>query len=184
MYIYTLYFKQIAMASSDGIQNRSLIDPPNGNTPPLLSWDFAQQGFRNLVAKGRREQDAKILSEFAGKWGWSADLHALLELPYQALVLTDGQQQISWVNPGFSEMTGYPSNEALGRTPHFLQGGGTSRQSRKRIGQHLRKHLTVEETIVNYRKDGQAYKCQVKIIPLYNHRNTVTHYLALEREVA
>jgi hypothetical protein len=39
-------------------------------------------------------------------------------------------------------------------------------------------------SITNYRKNGEAYLCKVKIVPLYNKANQLTHYIAFEREVA
>ena len=40
------------------------------------------------------------------------------------------------------------------------------------------------ETVVNYRKNGETYLCQIKVVPLYNEVNELTHYLAFEKELA
>ncbi len=154
------------------------------STPPLLCWDLAQMGYRRQVVIGRRSQDRSILMQFAQKYGWTTDPSPLVDTLYEALVLTDNKQLISWVNPGFTEMTGYPTRFALGKTPGFLQGSGTCPEARHRIREKLNLHQIVTETLVNYRKNGEPYNCLVKIIPIFAGHHTVTHYLALEREVA
>jgi len=154
------------------------------STPPLLCWDLAQMGYLRQVESGKRVQDLLILKQFALKYGWTTDLSPLVEDPYETLVLTDNNQIIAWVNAGFNDMTGYPTRFAVGKTPGFLQGKGTCPEARLRIREKLCQHEIVTETIVNYRKNGEAYKCLVKIIPLFTGRQMVSHYLALEREVA
>ncbi len=153
-------------------------------TPPLLSWDIAQQGYWNLLEHGRRQQDHLVLEQFAQRYGWTSNARELLDAPYQALVLTDSRQIISWVNPGFKEMTGYPGQYALGKSPKFLQGNRTDPRTRQEIRERLSLQKPYAGTIVNYRKNGEAYKCVVKIIPLFNEQDALSHYLALEREVA
>ena len=154
------------------------------NAPPLLSWDFAQHGFHNLLEAMRRQQDRDMLDNLAKKYQWATNPLSMLETPYQALVLTDACQTISWVNQGFTEMTGYGRSYAMGRKPAFLQGAATSQESLEKIRQSLRNHRSVTETLVNYRKNGEPYTCEVKIIPLKNNQDCITHYLAFEREVA
>lgn len=154
------------------------------STPPLLSWDIAQFGYRKLMEQGLREQDHSNIRKLAMKHNWKNDIDKILKNPFEALVLTDSDQVITWVNPGFQAMTGYDSKFALGKTPKFLQGKATSLKSRQHIRERLSLEEPVSETLVNYRKNGNEYTCSVKIIPLFNKQNILTHYLALEREVA
>ena len=46
-------------------------------------------------------------------------LAAGLEEAANAVVLTDNQGTILWVNPAFTQMTGYPADEAIGRNPRL-----------------------------------------------------------------
>lgn len=81
------------------------------------------------------------------------------------LILTDNKQLISWVIPEFTKMTGYPTRFALGKTPGFLQGSGTCPETRQRIREKLSVHEIIAETILNYLKNGEPYKCLVMIVP-------------------
>ena len=102
---------------------------------------------------------------------------------YDALVVTDAQLTIKWVNPGFSDMTGYAKSYAIGKTPHFLQGEKTTDVSRKAIRKGLNNKVTFNQSVINYKKNGEEYLCEIKIIPLFDNQNQVTNYLAVEKEI-
>lgn len=131
----------------------------------------------------RVAKDLDSLLAFQDHYGWQIDLAALLRQPYEALIVTDPQQIIQWVNPGFTAMTGYSARFAVGRHPSFLQGPLTKEDSRTRIREALNDHQFAEETLYNYRKNGEGYACQVQIFPLHNQQGKKIHFIALEREV-
>lgn len=151
---------------------------------PLLSMDiFSSSHFRSLE-KGRKRMDLASLLIHDIEREWQFDHELILNRDYDALVLTDAHQTIKWVNKGFSKMTGYPSNYALGKQPKFLQGAGTEPEIRKRIREKLGKADIFSETVVNYRKNKEEYICDITIIPLVNRSLKLTHFLAIEKEVA
>ena len=102
---------------------------------------------------------------------------------YDALVITDLNQAIVWVNEGFTEMTGYHKKYALGKRPSFLQGAETSKMIKRQIKEQLVSHNCYKGAIVNYRKNGQAYRCQINIFPIYGSKGDPTHFIALEKEL-
>jgi PAS domain S-box-containing protein len=82
-------------------------------------------------------------------------------------------------------MTGYASHEIVGRKPNtVLHGSRTQVSEREFFRAQLKTGQTFSTHITNHRKNGEAYVCEVKIIPLYNASQQLTHYIALEREVA
>ncbi len=90
---------------------------------------------------------------------------------------------IIYVNPAFEQSTGYTSEEVLGKTPRILQGPETDKQALKRIKQALKQEKPVEETILNYQKDGTPYWLELKIFPLLDKNKKVTHFAAIQRDV-
>jgi PAS domain S-box-containing protein len=48
---------------------------------------------------------------------------AALESAGNAVVITDSSGNIEWVNPAFTKLTGYSSNEAIGKNPRILNSG-------------------------------------------------------------
>jgi PAS domain S-box-containing protein len=123
-----------------------------------------------------------VVKAFAEKENWKNEIDAIFnDTDFEALIITDADQKILWVNDGFSEMTGYSKKYALNKKPYFLQGANTSAKSRKRIRTKLKSLQPFTEIITNYQKDNTPYECEVKIIPMFNEG--ITHYLAIEKKV-
>lgn len=99
-------------------------------------------------------------------------------------VLTDLTRTILWTSNSFLSMTGYGNTEAIGRTPRMLQGPSTDRETLSWIQESLLRANPVKAELLNYRKGGETYLCHVQIDPLYDNQGQLTHFLAIEREVA
>lgn len=149
---------------------------------PLMSWDIFSVNYFKTIENFKIESDIKSVKAFAKKGKWKNEIDAIFEnQDFEALIITDADQNILWVNDGFTTMTGYSKKYALNKKPHFLQGTNTSVASRKNIRTKLSQLEPFTEIITNYRKDNSPYECEVKIIPMYNE--SVTHFLAIERKV-
>ena len=147
---------------------------------PLMSWDISNPAYGLRTKKMEELQALVQLSELNG---WEVNLKEELSVGYEALVLTDLDQVILWVNQGFQAMTGYTSKFALGKRPSFLQGDKTSIKAKSRIQKNLSMGKRLTENITNYRSNGEEYICQISIVPLFNSNRNITHFLALETEV-
>ncbi|MDR7132594.1 PAS domain S-box-containing protein [Algoriphagus sp. 4150] len=150
-----------------------------GKFAPLMSWDISNP---MSEIRAKKIEDLETLMGFSELHHWQVDLNKELTAGYQALVLTDSDQQILWVNQGFHTMTGYTPEFALGKKPSFLQGANTSENAKRRIREGLAAGRNITEVVTNYRKDGEEYECRISIIPLIHSTRGITHFLALERE--
>lgn len=117
----------------------------------------------------------------------SISLRALEYCP-DAIVVTMPDMElpgptIVFVNKAFEHLTGYSRSEALGRNPRFLQGPATDR----RVLDAMRRAVGLGEAfqgqIVNYRRDGSPYVIEWKLAPMRDSAGTVTHWVAVQREV-
>lgn len=151
---------------------------------PLLSMDLYSGYFHHSLELGKRKLDLSDLLKSEPGLHSSFDHQLILQQEYDALVLTDSYQNITWVNKGFTKMTGYPARFTLGKSPKFLQGENTLPETTKRIRQQLGNKQIFSEIVINYRQNKEEYKCEITIIPLFNSKRSLTHYLAIEKEVA
>ncbi|MDT0645797.1 PAS domain-containing protein [Zunongwangia sp. F260] len=151
---------------------------------PLAGMDISSNSFQRLLHRKSKERELRSLKQFQKKFKWQFDIDSVLEGEYDALVLTDARRVINWVSKGFFEMTGYSSSFAMGRTPDFLQGKSTPEEKKKRVSQKLKEEIIFTETFTNYRKNKEEYLCEITVIPLLSYGTKLTHFLALEREVA
>ncbi|MEM6299567.1 MAG: PAS domain-containing protein [Bacteroidota bacterium] len=151
---------------------------------PLHCWDVIMQTQQqHYVEEAKQKSDLQTLKDFQKSFGWHLDLDKVLAQTYQALVLTDDKIVIQWVDKGFEKMTGYAINEALGKTPQFLQGKETSVNTRAYLRQGIRQEQKLNARIVNYRKSGIPYHCELNILPLHDDKGVLRHFLALENEL-
>lgn len=150
---------------------------------PLLSSDIHSCYTDELKIRNRRKQEIRSLEQFAKKHQWDASIAAILQNDYQALILTEKDQTICWANKGFTKMTGYPVNYAIGKKPTFLQGTNTAASEKERIREQLASAEFFSATLLNYRKNKEAYLCKIDIFPLKTKAGKIAHYLALEKEV-
>jgi len=158
------------------------LDQKTSYVMPLMSWDFHSISFNKQLLEAQRQQDILKVVHLAEKYHWQNDIQSIFkENQFEALLLTDNSQNIIWVNDGFKTMTGYLKKDVFQKTPRILQGEKTSLDSKSSIREKLHSDLPFTEIITNYKKNGLAYKCEVKIFPL--KRGKTTHYLALERQV-
>ena len=99
-----------------------------------------------------------------------------------AIVLTDANRNVQWVNQNFTDITGYSLQEVVGKKPSLLQGNGTPKQDVERIREKLNAHQPVKDSLVNYTKDGKAYRCTFVIHPIFGNDGKLTNYIAFEAD--
>lgn len=101
-----------------------------------------------------------------------------------AVIITDANERIEWVNQSFETLTGYTASEAMGRVPgDFLQGPDTADIDRERIRKHLDEGKPVVQEILNYGKNGQSYWVEIYIEPIRNNQGRITHFVASQANV-
>ncbi len=148
---------------------------------PLLCWDIAHPMLpkRNSIA-----MDINQIEHLQDTHKWQHELNfKKLLTTNHTLILTNVNREIVWTSSDFFEMTGYTLAEATGRKPAFLQGEKTSEKSKQLIRERLGQFEKVTARLINYRKDGEAYGCNITIHPLTNTQGDVTHFVAVEKEV-
>ncbi|PSQ95272.1 MAG: hypothetical protein BRD55_12215 [Bacteroidetes bacterium SW_9_63_38] len=115
-------------------------------------------------------------------------LHRAFKDASEAIVLTGTEldppgPQILWVNPAFTEVTGYEPSEVLGQTPRLLQGPETDESELCRLRRRLDAEERFEGETVNYRKDGTPYTNHWSIAPVYGKRGGVKYWVSVQRDV-
>ncbi len=154
---------------------------------PLLSWDIFSLKYNSLMADGaRHQQSVTAIKQIAklNKWNKQQTFDAIENINQYVIIITDQLQRISFTGLGFYEMTGYTSDEALGKNPKFLQGPATNKKNTSLVKEHLNQNEKTEIILENYRKNGEIYLCKIIITPVVNINNKLVNYIAYEQEIA
>ena len=90
--------------------------------------------------------------------------------------------RIVYANPAFTTMTGYPTDEVLGRDCRFLQGPDTDAGARRTMRTALEAGERVQVELVNYRKDGSPFWVDILLSPLFDDAGRLTHFVSVQRD--
>ena len=102
----------------------------------------------------------------------------------EAVVITDRDARILYVNPAFEHVTGYTKGEVLGRTPSFLHSGVHDRAFYEAMRATLNAGLVWTGHLVNQTKAGQRVDEDVTISPVFDPRSReIVSFVAVERDV-
>jgi PAS domain S-box-containing protein len=99
------------------------------------------------------------------------------------VVITDTAGHIEYVNPRFTQVTGYAIAEVLGRNPRILKSGYTSQEEYKRLWDTITSGGEWRGEFWNKKKNGEHYWESAAISPILNERGEITHFLAVKEDI-
>jgi len=103
------------------------------------------------------------------------------------VVITDARRAdhpIVYVNPAFERMTGYAQADILGRNCRMLQGPDTDAATVRTLGDALRAREEVRATLLNYRRDGSRFWCELSLAPVRDEHGEVVQYVGVQNDVS
>ncbi|MFP4373285.1 MAG: PAS domain S-box protein [Spirochaetaceae bacterium] len=109
-------------------------------------------------------------------------LHKAVEEAGHAVYITDTKGVILYVNPAFEQTTGYSREEALGETPRLLKSGRMPEGYYLQLYETIHSGGTWREQIINRRKDGRLYYASQTIAPVFNERNEIEWFVAVQTD--
>lgn len=108
----------------------------------------------------------------------------VLETVDEGVVVTDAQNRIVSVNPGFTEITGYTQEEVLGTTPKVLSADTHDADFYRSMWESLRNSGSWKGEVLNRRKSGEFYVEWLSIKELRDERGAVSHYVGVFSDIS
>lgn len=90
---------------------------------------------------------------------------------------------VIYANAAFERLTGYRTEEVLGRNMRFLQGMGTDAGTVEAIKGAIGDERPISVTILNYRKDGSRFWNRLDIAPVRDKAGKVTAFVGFQSDV-
>jgi PAS domain S-box-containing protein len=102
------------------------------------------------------------------------------------VVVTDATREgcpVTYVSPGFEQLTGYAAADMLGRRCSVLQGPDTDPRAVEVLRHAIASGTEAYVTILNYRADGTPFWNEVALAPQRDADGCVVRYLGVQKDV-
>ena len=99
------------------------------------------------------------------------------------IIITDMQGNIIYVNPKFTEVTGYTFEEALGQNLRFMKTELTPRGTFQDLWQTLLSGKEWRGEFCNRKKNGEQYWELASISPIFDRSGHITHFVAVKEDI-
>ena len=143
--------------------------------------------FVSCNERGEAESIWAIVSDISQRKEYEAKLRLLasvFESTVEGIVITDLNGTIEEVNPGFTAITGYSAQEAIGQNPSILKSKHHSPDFYQDMWRDIKEtgHWTGE--IWNRRKDGESYPERLSISSVTDYKGDVSHYISVFYDIS
>jgi len=125
---------------------------------------------RDITEKRAREVKLRMLSN-------------ALEQAGEAVLITDSSNNIHYVNKTFVDVTGYTTEEVVGKNPNILSSGRHGKEFYHRMWDELQSKGFWKGRIWNRRKNGDVYPEQIHIRAIVDSQGKVINYAAVFSDI-
>jgi len=125
---------------------------------------------RDITERKRSEEELRKLS-------------LAVEQSPATVVITDPQGTIEYVNPKFTETTGYTAEEAIGENPRVLKSGETPPEQYRQLWQTITAGHVWRGEFHNRKKNRQLYWEAASISPIIGPKGDITHFVAVKEDI-
>lgn len=149
-----------------------------------LNVGIARQRIRNLIDRETlRQQVAMQREQLASQVETLRNLSTAVEQSPVSVVITDLEASIQYVNPKFSDVTGYTADEVIGQNPRILKSGQMKKEIYVQLWDRLTNGKPWHGELINERKNGEVYWEDVHIAPVMNQTGAPSAYVAVKTDI-
>lgn len=116
-------------------------------------------------------------------------LETVITQTKDAVIITESEKQsktipkIVFVNPAFTEMTGYKSSEVIGKTPIVFMGRKSVKNDIGNLSKALKGREEFKFETLNHTKTGEEYWVNFSMIPITNQEGEHSHWISIQRDI-
>ncbi len=129
-----------------------------------------QVNFRDTTTRRQIDSQMRLLT------------HAL-EAAANGIIISNLDGTVLWVNPAFTELTGYVSGDIIGKSTRILKSGQHSREFYAEMWKTIKAGRVWRGEILNRRKDGSLYFEEMSITPVLNEWGKISNFIAIKQDV-
>ncbi len=110
----------------------------------------------------------------------------IINLPQSGITLADARDEthpLIYVNNGFTNITGYQSEEVLGKNCKFLQNDDRNQKAVLIIKKALQNKVACKVELRNYKKDGTLFYNLLSISPIFNSNGELVYFAGIQNDI-
>ncbi len=108
---------------------------------------------------------------------------AALQSAANAIVISNRDGEILWINPAFTAMTGYLDEEVRGKNLKSFNAGIQAPDFFAELWETVLAGKTWHNELVNRKKDGETYIEEMTVTPVFDSHQVITHFIAIKQDV-
>lgn len=109
---------------------------------------------------------------------------AALESAANAILITDRDSNILWVNQAFCDLTGYSAEEVASKKTNILRSGVHDKDFYQSMWNTILAGRTWHDRMVNRKKDGSLYHEEMTITPVRDEQGEISHFIAIKQDIS
>lgn len=114
---------------------------------------------------------------------WLRTISHAVEHSPATVVITDLDGSIQYVNPKFTELTGYTAEEALGKNPRILKSGDVSGETYRELWKTIRSGGEWHGELHNRKKNGEMFWETAWISGVPDEHGAISSFIALKEDI-
>jgi PAS domain S-box-containing protein len=99
------------------------------------------------------------------------------------VIVTNHKGTIEYVNPKFTEITGYTAEEAIGQNPRILKAGNQPPELYRELWKTIIAGKEWSGEFCNKKKNGEIFWEHASISPIRNAEGQITHFVAVKEDI-
>ncbi len=141
----------------------------------------------NGVLHSIRKDDEIFITFFFNETQYTSlslrKLSQIIEQSDNSIVMTDLNANILYINPAFTQITGYTPEEVIGRNVNILKSGKQGKETYKKLWGSITKGKAWKGVFINKKKDGSLYYEENSIFPIFSVEGNIVNYAAIKRDI-
>lgn len=110
-------------------------------------------------------------------------LNTAIEHSNSSIMITDTKGDIEYVNPYFTEITGYSLEEVVGQNSRILKSSETKLEEYKNLWETISSGENWKGEFHNLKKSGESYWESAVIAPVKNNDGKIINYIAVKQDI-
>ena len=138
---------------------------------------------RKQVEKKLKELNESLEDRVMERTADVIKLSHAVEHSSNTIMITDAKGNIEYVNPKFTQLTGYTSEEVLGKNPRFLKSGKTPLKTYTELWERITTGREWHGEFCNKKKNGELYWESESFSIVKNNEGVITNIVAVKEDI-